>query len=206
MEMENRLKQSMKHIELSDAAELHILENCALAAEKNGRKRVPAPGANRLFRKTAAAATALVLCLSLSAGVLAAGNSGHFRDVKNWFGAVTGTKYEQAHEEIQISASAASDQLTVSITLLMPNELPYRRMEMLGIDSYEIVDKRGTVVQKGNNSEYAERKGAGAEITLPIDDLKPGEYALRITAFLGSAKGEQPLPISGEWKCVFAVP
>lgn len=204
MEVGDQLKRSMKNIELSDAAELRILENCALAAKQKGKKRLPLVS-NRHFRKTAAAVTAAVLCLCLSATAVAAGNTGHFRDVKNWFGAVTGTKYEQADGEIQISATAASGQLTVSVTLLTPNALPYRMMEMLGIERYQIVDKRGKVVQKGSTSEFFQLKGAGAEITLPLDDLKPGEYEVRIHAFLGGAKGEQPLPISGEWKCGFVI-
>ncbi len=38
---------------------------------------------------------------------------------------------------------------------------------------------------------------------IPLDDIASEEYELVINEFIGSKKADQPLPIKGEWECVF---
>lgn len=205
MEIGNLLKKSMENMELSDAAELRILKECAVLAQNKTRKKKFYPGANGLFRKTASAAAAAALCLCLSVTVFAAGQFGYFKDVKNWFGTVTGTTYEQATEEIQVHAAATQEGLTVWVTMLTPQEFPYRELEVLGIESYQIVDKTGKVVREGGATDFYKIIEDRAEITIPLDNLESGEYRLLISAFVGSKKADQPLPIHGAWNCDFSI-
>lgn len=121
MEIESLLKQSLRNLELSREAEARIIGNCILQCNQ---KEMFAEKESRFLRRSVSAAVAVALCLCLSVTAAAAGYGGHFKDVKNWCGAVTGTKYEQATEEIQISANVTHGKLVVLATMLTPNKFP----------------------------------------------------------------------------------
>lgn len=159
------------------------------------RKQGGIPMKKRLSVLIAAALITTLCCVTAFAAV----SGGWFADVKNGFGAVTGTEYHNATEEISVTAEADNSLLTVHVTFLAPEQFPYREVETLRIGDYTIGDLHGTeteAVPIGNGT---------AQLTVPIGELTAGEYALSIEQFIGEKKAEQPLPIYGDWECKFTV-
>lgn len=159
------------------------------------RKQGGIPMKKRLSVLIAAALITTLCCVTAFAAV----SGGWFADVKNGFGAVTGTEYHNATEEISVTAEADNSLLTVHVTFLAPEQFPYREVETLRIGDYTIGDLHGTeteAVPIGNGT---------AQLTVPIGDLPAGEYTLSIEQFIGEKKAEQPLPIYGDWECKFTV-
>lgn len=190
----NKLKQNVQAITMPDAMRTRITKNIRNEIYQEDQTM------NRKCFKPAAIAAALALCLCLPLGAAATGFLGHFEDVKNWYGAVVGTKYENATEEIAVSAKITDNALTVTATLLFPKEAPYPYIEILSIGSYSITDARGAVLTEGSNTAAAALNSHQAEISLPLDISLPEGCTLKIRSFIADAKGEQPLPISGNWE------
>lgn len=190
----SKLKQNVQAIEMPEGMRIRVAKNIhnQLFKEKTSMKR------NR--SKPAAIAAVLALCLCLPLGAAATELFGHFEDVKNWRGAVVGTKYENATKEIGVSAKITGSGLTVTATLLFPEEAPYPYIEFLSIGSYSITDHSGTVLTKGENTAAAAMDGHQAHISVPLDISLPEGCTLKIRSFLANAKAEQPLPISGDWE------
>ena len=159
---------------------------------------------NTFFRKPTAVFIAVALCLTLSATALAATGvlQGYFRDITNWQGAIVGTSYEQATDEIDMRVTVNGNELTVLATFSIPQEFPYREVEKLGIAAYRIVDANGKVVKEGA-AESTEVTNGQAAVNILLDDIDSGSYKLVVTAFVGGKKAEQPLNISGNWECAF---
>lgn len=149
----------------------------------------------------AAAVIALLLCIPLS--VTAAGKKGIFKDVKNWYGAVTGNVYNNASEEIQLSAVPTTDGLLVTIILNTPEERPYRYMEELAIGSYRILDGSDKVIGKEEASPFSEIQEGLVNVLIPLPAAESGTYQLEVHSFTARAKGEQDLPIYGQWTLEF---
>ena len=156
------------------------------------------------FKKPVVVFAALAVCLSISVTALAATGTlkGFFRDITNWQGAVVGTSYEQATDEIDVKVITNGEELTVLATFVDPQIFPYREVEMLGIAEYCIVDTNGKTVSEGT-AESVEVVNGHAAVSIQLDDLDSGSYKLMISAFVGSKKAEQPLNINGNWECEF---
>ncbi len=175
----------------------------AAAAGGVGRKEV---AAKRFARPgMGALAAAAVLCLCFTLGAAAAVREGYFKNIVSLFGAVTGTQYEQATEELGISAIYRDHTVLVDVTMLYPDKFPYREAEELGLDSYRILDGAGKVVLKGSPTELFEVTGNHAEAEIPLENLAPGVYRLEVTSLVFGAKADQPLCVSGGWECAFMV-
>jgi len=195
------MKNAMKKIEMPDEMKERIRKNCldALSHETEERpmkKRKP-------LKRTFLIAAALVLCLPAIG--MAVSNSGSFRDVKNIFGAVTGTEYENATDEITLSAAAEDMVLLVETTFVNPTAPPYNACETLSIGTYQILDQAGTVVLNGEETQPEAPRDGKAVFRLPLDELKKGTYTLKIDSFIGSKKADQPLPIYGNWELDFSL-
>lgn len=67
------------------------------------------------------------------------------------------------------------------------------------------MDKTGAIVQKGKATDFYKMSEATVEMEIPLDGLGSGEYQLHISTLIGGNKPEQPLPISGDWKCGFTI-
>ena len=156
---QNLLKNEMMAIEMPEDMKQRIVTNCyqELTMEKektsmNDRKNV----GNMLWKKPLVAAAALALCLCLT-GITALAATGRlqgfFKDITNWNGAITGTSYEQATEEIRVSAAVDGELLIVDVEFLIPETVPYSEFEQFGIGSYEVVDEAGIVVVEGKATE-----------------------------------------------------
>ena len=195
------MKNAMKQIEMPDEMKERIRKNClnALSHETEERpvkKRKP-------MKRTLLIAAALVLCLPVIG--MAVSNSGAFKDVKNMFGTVTGTEYENATDGITVSLSTEENGLLVETAFEDPDIPPYRECEMLAIGTYQILEKTGTVVFKGTESPAVVIEEGQAAFHLPLEDLESGSYILMIDSFIGSKKADQPLPIYGNWEVEFAL-
>ena len=199
MDLSN-LKQAAETIELSADARARIAENCRETLQKENFS-MNTKRTRRMPRALIAAA--LVLCIGLPAG-MAATNTGFFRDITNWQGAITGTVYEQATNEIAVTVTAAADTLTIEADFRNPDTAPYRELETFALGAYEIRDAAGTVVAEGESSEPAAVADNGAALTVPFD-AAPGAYTLVIESFVGGSKADQPLPITGHWEIAFSV-
>lgn len=59
------------------------------------------------------------------------------------------------------------------------------------------------VVVEGDTTDFAEIIDGKTTIVIPISELPGGEYKLVVSAFVGSAKADQPLVMNGDWECEF---
>ncbi len=147
---------------------------------------------------------AACFCLVGITTLAATGNlEGFFKDITRWDGAVVGTSYEQATDEINLSVISVSDELTVMAEMVNPNIVPYMTFETFGIEDYKIVDVNGRVLVEGGATDFAEIEEGKTMIVIPISELPSGDYTLVVSGFVGSAKADQPMVLNGIWKCDF---
>lgn len=206
MEMQ-RLVEKVKEINMPDEMQERIISRCYQTSNLEMENQTMKKKTNTFFRTTAAVAASLALCLCIT-GVTAMAASGQlkgfFKDVKNWQGAVTGTAYEQATDELKVAILDSTEELTVLVTMVNPKVAPYIAIQELGVESYEILDASGKVVMKGEATAMAEVVDGQATIIVPAKEVGAGTYKLVIRAFVGGAKAEQPLTMSGTWEVEFS--
>lgn len=205
MEFEN-LKSAAKEITMPEEMKRRIAHNCKNQFVNTMEEHTMKNRKNNSFlKKPAAVFAALAVCLSISVTALAATGTlkGFFRDITNWQGAVVGTSYEQATDEIDVNVTANGEELTVMATFADPQIFPYREVEKLGIAAYCIVDTNGKTVSEGAAASAKVVNGRAA-VSIQLDDLDSGSYRLMISAFVGEKKAEQPLNINGNWECEFS--
>lgn len=200
-----KLKSAAETITMPEEAKHRIVQNCRTQILNARKEIVMKTNKNNTFiRKPAVVVVTVVLCLALSVTALAATGvlRGHFRDITNWQGAVVGTSYEQATDEISMDVTVNGNELAVLATFSVPQEFPYREVEKLGISRYKIVDANGKIVKEGAAESAAVVNGQAA-VRIMLDNIDGGSYKLIVTAFFGEKKAEQPLNISGNWECAF---
>lgn len=205
MEFEN-LKYVAQEITMPEEMKRRIAHNCRKQIlntmeehTMNNRKN------NSFFRKPAAVFAVLAVCLSLSVTALAATGvlQGFFRDITNYSGAIIGTSYEQASDEINMDVTVNGDEMTVRATFADPQMAPYVYAERLGIAQYRIVDGNGKIVKEGS-VESTEVINGQAAVSINLNDVDDGSYRLIVTAFVSEKKADQPLNINGNWECEFS--
>ncbi len=195
MDMEE-LKASVEGITLSEAARARIVRGCRAARTAAHR------GSRTRRRRLAAVAVAAALCLGLAA---AAYGLGRFRDVTRWDGAVVGTEYVPAAEELDVCVLPAEGGIEVIAVMTSPEAFPWRGLESLGLGAYRLLDGAGETLAAGEGADPAAIADGEAQVFLPVETLPAGDYTLVIDSFVGSAKGDQPLPLLGPWTCPFTV-
>lgn len=215
--MENEtLKQQVKAIIMPQDMQRRIIDNCYKEMEDTTMGKTVLKRNKTLFMRPMAVAAALILCFCLAGvtGLAASGKlQGFFRDIVKWDGAVTGTTYEQATDEIHMRIADVTDTLTVEFTVLDPTVAPYAMFDTFGIKEYTIVNADGKVAAGSNAShgkavkdqtlDMAKLSNGNAVVTIPLSSVPAGEYTLIVTKLVGSAKADQPLEISGVWECTF---
>ena len=196
-----KLKIAAENIAMPDDMKCRIVRNCRAQIMDSGKETTMR---KIHFRKPIAICAVLVICLSLAVAAMAAPGTvkGYFRDVKDWRGAVVGTSYEQASDEIRMNVTVNGEELMVLATFADPQMAPYKYVERLGIAEYKIVDVKGKTVEKGT-AESAEIRNGQTAIKIPLDGLDGGNYNLVVSAFVAEAKAEQPLPLHGHWEAEF---
>ena len=206
--MEELLKKKMEEIKMTGAMQERILQNCLKDSEKErtSMRMTEKNNNKRWFQKPMAVAVALVLCLTVG-GVtaFAAGGKGFFKDITDWRGAVTGTTYEQATEEIDVSVTEEAGVLKVEAIFLEAEKAPYSELEELAVGTYQLIDANGKTAAKGDTGEAVPVQDGQAVLMLDMEKLPEGQYTLRIQSIIGSKKAEQPLSINGNWECEFSV-
>ena len=198
----NDLRSAAETITMPGDMKRRIAKNCKMQISKYEKESMMKR--NTFFRKPAAVFVLLAICLSLAVTAVAAPEvlKGTFRDIKNWQGAVVGTAYDHATDEIHVNVTVSDDTLTVLAAFADPQMAPYRYAEALGIDAYRIVDASGRTVKEGS-AETVRIINGRATISIPLDDISSGSYTLIVTSFVAEKKAEQPLPINGSWECAF---
>ena len=172
----------------------YIIEAKEICKKKSGRH----------FPAAAAAALAVCLCIT-GITVLAEAEilKGFFKDIRRWDGAVIGSTYEQATEEVNVQAVTAGDTLSVELQIENPVEIPYRTFAEFGIQSYEITDAQGETFLAEETANTVPLSDSSVIIELPLGTLPAGSYTLHIYELVGSSKADQPLILHGNWKCKF---
>lgn len=200
-----KLKSAAETITMPEEVKSRIIRNCKTQIS-NSRKEIimKTNKNNTFFRKPAAVFVAVALCLSLSVTALAAKGvlQGFFQDITDYRGAVVGTSYEHAADEIAMNVTVNGDELTVLATFADPQMVPYVYAERLGIAAYSIVDTNGKVVKEGA-AESIEVVNGQAAVSIQLDGIDSGSYKLIVTAFVSEKKADQPLNINGNWECAF---
>lgn len=198
------IAEKLNKIEMPKEMRERVIKNCVIEMEeKTMRKNT----SKKFLGRPVVAVASLVLCLCLT-GVTALAATGKlqgfFKDITDWKGAVTGTAYEQATDEVELSVALVADELAVAVTMLKPEEAPYSSFETFGIESYKIVDLAGSVIAEGEATALAEVVDGKVNVNISLDNISSGEYKLIVNKMVGSAKADQPLVISGTWECEFA--
>ena len=197
------LVKKVNEIELSTEMKERIIKNCYIEREENNMSKNKI---KTIFSRpmVAVASFALCLCFVGITSFAATGKlNGFFKDITNWNGAVTGTSYEQATNEVKLSLTEISNKLEIDLTMLNPSIAPYNIFEKFGIKDYKIIDTDGNIVTEGNSEKSAKVIEGKVHIYIPIDNLKSGNYKLIINKLVGSAKADQPLILNGSWECEF---
>ena len=169
-----------------------------------------------MYKKVGIIAAALALVLCASVGAAAVG--GHFVDIKNIFGTVTGQQYVDATDDISVNiVKTENGGLVLQPLVNKTAQAPYSEIETLKLGSYSIEDENGNIVADGIGGEtvaYTVNNDTADTIyvtvlvqqedgTYAINELESGTYTINIKSFIGESKADQPLEIFGDWNAEF---
>ena len=197
-----RLSEKVNEIEMPIEMRKRIIRNCVYKKEEYTMRK-----SNIFTRKpiVALASLSLFVCLT-SVSVLAATGklNGFFKDIKRWDGAVIGTSYEQATDELRLSIIEISDSITIMVEAINPENFPYREIESLSIVDYKIVDMSNKEIESHAITNSVDFTDGKAIIKLSTDKLERGAYKLVVNQFIGSKKADGQLAIIGNWEYKFS--
>ena len=201
MECEN-LKKTLKKIEMPDSMKTRIIEKCIseniCKTEDNRMNK----NIKRRIKKSAVLVAAVVLCVCIALVAGAAGGGGFFKDIHGYDGAVIGTVYKNAGDEITVSAVSDGEMLIVRAAMVYPDAVPYIEQEHLGMSKYQIIDAEGKIIEEGEQTESFGIIDGVAEIKLVLNhDVSEGCRVV-IDGFIGSKKADQDLLMEGIWDCL----
>lgn len=98
--------------------------------------------------------------------------------------------------------------LSVELTFLNQNEAPFKYLEFVELDEFEIRDAVGNVVVSAEDADAIHSINNGkVQLQLAVEGkLEKGEsYTLVVECFEGLKKADAPLEIKGDWECEFMV-
>ena len=167
-------------------------------------------------KRTLAIAAVLALCLiTVCMTPLANSIKGFFSDIVRFDGAITGTQYENATNDIKVDVlDVTSENGNVIIPLELsfenPTEAPFPYIQEVAVSEYKIFDSNNKEVIKTKLPAEDGDKGAVSDgkilvnLSLKDDKLKSGEeYTIVIEKMYGLSKADAPLHITGRWECKF---
>ena len=168
------------------------------------------------IKRTMAIAAVLALCLVVICMTpLASSIKGFFSDIVRFDGAITGTKYENATNDIKVDVLELTSEngnlnIPLGLTIQNPTEAPFPYIQEISVSEYKILDNNNKEIVKIKLSAEDGDKGIISDgkvlITLSLDSkkIKSGEeYTIVIEKMYGLAKADAPLHITGTWKCNF---
>ena len=162
----------------------------------------------KLFRtpRIAAAIIAACICLTGITALAASGAlTGFFKDIFRWDGAVVGTAYENATDEISVTADVSNDTIMIVLTIANAKAVPYSEIDTIRLKDFSILDSSDHIVVNDQSTDAVLLINGKAQVSFPVSDLPAGNYHLMIKQFEGGKKADQPLPINGEWECEFVI-
>ena len=170
----------------------------------------------KIFKTSVALASVLaLLIITVTMTPLANSFKGFFTDITRFDGAITGTKYENASNEIKVNVikqinDNANDVIPLQLVFENPNEAPFLYIQEIAVSDYMIIDnKTGEVLKLECYPEYSGKatiKEGRASLDLSINNIKlesGKEYTLVIKKMYGLSKADAPLYIDGSWECSF---
>lgn len=202
-ELEEKLRGHAKTVKSTISTPFNLNFELNKLEEENMNKFKNITWLRRLT--TTAAVLAVCAVTVVSAGAL----TGYFNDVKNFSGAIVGTEYINATNDIQMNVlETNAEYITLDISFVNPSEAPFAFIQKLAVTEYIVLDQNNNEVFAVNsdieNSLAAIIEADGALIKLPTKNLNLEEtYTLKINTIYGLAKAEQPLKITGDWKSEF---
>lgn len=140
---------------------------------------------------------------------------GFFSDIKRFDGAITGTKYENASNDIKIDVLELNSEsgkviIPLELTFVNSTEAPFPFIQEISIAEYKILDSNNEKIANIKVSASDAEKGIASEgkalVKLSIADEKltfGEEYTIVIEKMYGLSKADAPLHITGTWKCSF---
>ena len=168
------------------------------------------------MKRTLAIAAVLALCIiTVTMTPLANSIKGFFSDIVRFDGAITGTKYENATNDIKIDVSELTTDngniiISLDLTFENPTEAPFPYIQEVAVSEYKILDSNNKEVIKTKVSAEDGDKGTVNDgkvlVNLSMNDakLKSGEeYTIVIEKMYGLSKADAPLHITGRWECKF---
>ena len=167
-------------------------------------------------RRTLAIAAVLALCLvTVCMTPLASSIRGFFSDIIRFDGAIIGTQYENATNDIKIDVLEVTSEngnviIPLELSFENPTEAPFPYIQEVAVSEYKIVDSNNKEIIKTKVSATDGKKGTinndKVLVNLSLNDakLKSGEqYTIVIEKMYGLSKADAPLHITGTWKCNF---
>ena len=202
METEKLIKK-INEIEMSNEMQNRIINHCYMEMEGNHMNKRTT---KKSFGKSIAIVASLAICLCLvGVTTLAATGklNGFFKDIIGRDGAVVGTTYEQATDEVKLNMIQVEEELVVEVVMVNPNVAPYSVFEQFGIESYTITDLDGNLIVEDGKTDMVEVVNGKVTVKISLAEIANGEYMLSVHKLIGSAKADQPLVMSGVWECEF---
>ena len=167
-------------------------------------------------KRTLAIAAVLALCLvTVCMTPLANSIRGFFSDIIRFDGAINGTQYENATNDIKIDVLEVTSEngnviVPLELSFEHPTEAPFPYIQEVAVSEYKIVDSNNKEIIKTKVSAEDGDKGTVSDgkvlVNLSLNDakLKSGEeYTIVIDKMYGLAKADAPLHITGTWRCNF---
>ena len=168
------------------------------------------------MKRTLAIAAVLALCIiTVIMSPLANSIKGFFSDIVRFDGAITGTQYENATNDIKVDVLEVTSEngnviIPLELSFENPTEAPFPYIQEVAVSEYKIVDSNNKEIIKTKLSAEDGDKGTVSDgkvlVNLSLNDakLKSGEkYTIVIDKMYGLAKADAPLHITGTWKCNF---
>ena len=211
-ELENRLREHSNIIKNTMQAPFDLKEEI-----KNMEERTMSKPKSRITIKRAIAIVAvLALCLvTVCMTPLANSIKGFFSDIIRFDGAITGTRYENATNDIKVDVLELTSEngniiIPLDLTFENPTEAPFPYIQEIAIAEYKILDNNNKKIANIKASANDAEKGVASEgkalVNLSLADEKMTvgeEYTIVIEKMYGLAKADAPLHITGTWKCNF---
>ena len=168
------------------------------------------------MKRTLALVAVLALCIiTFTITPLANSIKGFFSDIVRFDGAITGTKYENATNNIKVDVSQTTSEngnliIPLELTFKHPKDAPFPYIQEIAVSEYKILDSNNKEIIKTKVSAEDGDKGTVSAgkvlVNLSLNDakLKSGEeYTIVIEKMYGLSKADAPLHITGRWECKF---
>ena len=203
--MNEHIRQELTQIPIP--CELH--SRCVIGMDKAETYRKGQIIMLKSHKKIVAAVAALVLTVSIlgRGAVFADSIRGFFSDVTRFDGAVVGTEYHNATEEIAVTASADDHSIIVNAQFLYPKDAPYAFISEISLEKITLTDGSGSILMQFEKSSATSISNGEAQVSIPLDGRTLDaneEYILYFDTVVGHAKAEQPLPMDGNWSCTIS--